>query len=272
MIIVSASSDIGAQMALHWVSLGWDVYGTYRTKSTQCDELESQGIHMISCDLGKSDSVDRAVVELSKMAPRWDVLVLCPGTQLPIGPFMSCDFQEWEASIEVNFTRQLQLVHGLLPSRGYDIKNGPLILFFAGGGTNNATVNYSAYTLSKIALIKACELLDAEIPDTRFSIIGPGWVKTKIHQETLDAGPDLAGKNFQITQKKVTEPLTPMRSVIDCAEWIIQSSKDLISGRNFSVVHDDWGKEHLAKKLKCDTNIYKLRRHGNDYSAKDVNP
>ena len=33
-----------------------------------------------------------------------------------------------------------------------------------------------------------CELLDAEVPDVKFVILGPGWVRTKIHDAVLQAG------------------------------------------------------------------------------------
>ena len=36
-----------------------------------------------------------------------------------------------------------------------------------------------AYTLSKIASIKAVELLDAEVKDTKFTILGPGGLRLK---------------------------------------------------------------------------------------------
>ena len=52
-----------------------------------------------------------------------------------------------------------------------------------------------AYTLSKIASIKAVELLDAE-KDTKFTILGPGWVKTKIHKSTIDQ-PRSSGDNYK---------------------------------------------------------------------------
>ena len=58
------------------------------------------------------------------------------------------------------------------------------ILFFAGGGTNNAVKYYSSYTLSKILLIKFAELLDYE-EKIDISILGPGWINTKIHEATL---------------------------------------------------------------------------------------
>ena len=41
------------------------------------------------------------------------------------------------------------------------------------------------------------------------------------------------------------------------------SEKKVTSGRNFSVVHDSWGKEVLEAELKKNLDMYKLRRKGN---------
>ena len=138
------------------------------------------------------------------------------------------------------------------------------VIFFAGGGTNSAPVNFSAYTASKIALIKLCELLDAETEDCKFSIIGPGWVKTKIHQETLTA--EGAGEDaVQRTREHYSKgEWTSMLSIAECCEWIIQSSKSVVGGRNFSVVHDEWGEENLENTLSGNQDFYKLRRYGNN--------
>ena len=50
----------------------------------------------------------------------------------------------------------------------------------AGGGTNNPFTNYSAYCVSKIALIKMCELIDDEYKNLNVFIIGPGLLKPKL--------------------------------------------------------------------------------------------
>ena len=263
-VVISASSDIGTAMCHRWRVRGWDVFGTYRTKSPAVDSLSDAGVKLVHCDLAQTNSLKLACSELRELSMHWDVLVLCPGAQEPIGLFSDCNFEEWENSIKVNFSSQLRIVHGLLPNRNKANGIGPLVLFFAGGGTNSATINYSAYTISKIALIKITELLDAEIADTRFAIVGPGWVKTKIHQSTLDAG-SKAGDNYDKTRAMLaSEKCTPMEDVLDCCDWIIGSPKEFISGRNFSTVFDLWGSDALALKLIGDSNMYKLRRHGND--------
>ena len=213
-------------------------------------------------------SIHDACSDLRAFCPPWDVLALCPGTQDPVGSFAECNFDEWEESVKVNFTSQTRIVYELLPSRRNNSILGPCVLFFAGGGSNNAPVNYSAYIVSKIALIKMCELLDAEVADTRFVILGPGWVKTTIHESTLKAGMR-AGRNYQRTVEKLAgDECTPMEKVLDCCDWIIESPSELVSGRNFSVVYDKWDSEELAQLLLADSNMYKLRRHGNEIIIK----
>lgn len=267
-IIISASSDIGTAMSRRWLARGWNVLGTYRTMPKGIGELERAGIKLFKCDLLDKESIIDACKKLNENCSKWDVLVLCPGTQDPIGPFIECKFDEWEASIKVNLTSQLRIVHTLLPYRNIGQNIGPCVIFFAGGGTNDAPLNYSAYILSKIGLIKMAELLDAEIKDTRFVIVGPGWVKTKIHESTLRAG-NKAGSNYQRTIERLAgNELTPMEKVIDCCDWIIESPRNIVSGRNFSVMFDMWGTPELIKKLTEEPNMYKLRRYGNDFMVK----
>ena len=269
-IIISASSDIGAALCRRWKAYGREVYGTYRNKSRAVEELTTLGIKLVYCDLLEAESIENACSELRMLVPEWDILVLCPGTQEPVGNFDECKFEEWEKSIQINFTSQMGIVRTLLPYRSSKSPLGPCVLFFAGGGTNSAPVRYSAYTVSKISLIKMCELLDAEIPDTRFAIIGPGWIKTKIHDSTLKAGAK-AGDNYGITLDKLSgNKCTPMEEVLKCLDWIIEKPRELIGGRNFSVVFDMWGTEELENSLLRERDMYKLRRFGNDWNVRNT--
>jgi len=264
-IIISISSDIGAELCNSWASKGWEIFGTYRTNTPILDNLKKQGARLIPCDLSREKEIKKACLKLKSICPKWDALILCTGTQEPIGPFLDNNFKNWKGSVNINLINQLNVVHELLPNRNKKQKTGPCVIFFAGGGTNNATVNYSAYTLSKIALIKMCELLDAEIADTRFTILGPGWVKTKIHRQTLKAAKK-AGENYKKTRDKLSgDECTPMADIVDCCEWVINSSRNIVGGRNLSVVFDMWGSEKLSKKLSADPDMYKLRRYGNDF-------
>jgi len=109
-IIISASSDIGAAMSLRWVSKGWSVSGTYRTDAPLVNSLMSEGVKLIRCDLRDRTSIINACSRLTDERPEWDVLVIAPGTQDPVGPFLELDFDNWEESILVNFTAQMRMI------------------------------------------------------------------------------------------------------------------------------------------------------------------
>lgn len=259
-VIVSISSDIGAALAHRWLDQGWRVWGTCRTRTAETVALEARGAILIDCDLADRESTRRAAQDMSNMARGWDVLVLGSGTLDPIGPFGECEFDAWERSLTVNAVSQLRFVHALLPSKGQDDST---VIFFAGGGTNGAPQCFSAYTAAKILLIKMAELLDADHPDVKSVILGPGWVRTKIHNEVLAAGAH-AGAAFATTQAKLArDDFTSMEQVLDCCDWLVATPRAVVGGRNFSVVHDAWGDPRLAEILLTDPDMYKLRRHGN---------
>lgn len=258
-LIVSASSDIGYHLARHWIESGIEVVGTYRTDSEKVAELKSHGANLMHCDLEDPKSATR-VIEEASLHPI-SRLVLAAGGQDPIGLFAEIDFEEWARSIETNFTSQVRILHGLLARNSLENSR---VLMFAGGGTNNATQRYSAYTLAKIASIKAMELFASEYPKTCFSILGPGWVRTKIHEQTL-RNPIGAGDNYERTVKHLeSDDFFPMKRLMECIDWLFEGSSSAISGRNFSAVHDNWGSVTLTEALEENPDLYKLRRFGND--------
>lgn len=262
-VLVAGSSDIGLALAREWAGSGRSVLATYRTWSAGCEELRGLGVEWLPLSFDRGCDIGDQGRRLIAAATGWDVLVFLSGEQSPVGDFADVPFADWDRSIQVNFLSQLSLLHALLPHRNVRARLGPLVVFFAGGGTNNAVVKYSAYTVSKIGLIKMVELLDAEMPSVRFTIVGPGWVKTKIHETTLNVGA-AAGANFEKTQDMFRGgDWNPMERVVDCCNWLLDQDREVIGGRNFSVVHDAWGAPDLEESLRADPGLYKLRRSGN---------
>jgi len=259
-IILSISSDIGTSLAKDWLMSGHEVAGTYRTWTSNCEELETLGVRLVHCDFSSRNSIGTAAAELVRNS--WDVMVMAAGDQNPIGLFAQVDFDDWSRSLEVNFVGMSRFLHIAIQEQSAHLMRS--VIFFAGGGTNNATERYSGYTISKIASIKMCELLDFEIKDVKFSILGPGWVKTKIHESTLNQQ-NLAGDNFERTQQMVLGgPMTQMSDVIDMCNWLVTQPKSVVGGRNFSLVHDAWRSKGINEWLIEDSNRYKLRRFGNE--------
>ena len=260
-LILSISSDIGTALAEEWHRDGIEVMGTYRTWSDNCKKLKELGIQLVQCDFTDKKSIESAI-SLFVQISHWNVLVLAAGDQNPIGLFKDIIFDNWEKSINANFIGMLRFLHRCLGFQS--TKEMRTVIFFAGGATNSATERYSAYTISKIASTKMCELLDFEMSDTKFTILGPGWVKTKIHKSTIRE-PINSGKNFVRTKEMLRgDQMNPMSKVVECCNWVISQPKEVVGGRNFSVVYDKWGDLKLNNELLQNENLYKLRRFGNN--------
>jgi len=264
-LIVGISSDIGRELALRFNRAGSKVAGTYRNKESLGDF--PAGVALIPCDIWRDQDLEDTVRYYSEFEQKgWDLLVLSVGTLDPIGPFFDSDFNEWSRSVEINSLRQLAALHALHPLR--QVGKPCHIALFAGAGTNGPAPNYSAYCVSKILLIKICELLHDENPDINAFIIGPGIVRTKIHEQTLKAG-EKAGGNLQKVRKFLDTPEAGVShdEVFDCLCWCIESGRDIVGGRNISLVGDSWrnhGKE-LQKKLRLHPDAFRMRRSGNDH-------
>lgn len=261
-VILGVTSDIGRELAARFVADGWAVVGTYRDRAhltglpTACQVFE--------CDVESRRSINEFADACARNAIAWDAVVVAVGTEEPIGPFWDCDEDEWERGIAVNALAPLRILRKLYPLRHASARS--CVIFFSGAGTNSAAPAYSAYCASKIFLIKMCELLDAESDDTSFVIIGPGIVRTKIHEQTLRAL-DRSGANYRkvVEFLRSPQPGTSHDDIYACVQWCIEAGKAAVGGRNISLVYDVWhGGHKLAAALGRDPNLYKLRRFGND--------
>jgi NAD(P)-dependent dehydrogenase (short-subunit alcohol dehydrogenase family) len=259
-IVVGASSDIGLAISRDWLDKGISIIGSYRTHSTALSDIACRFEALLPCDFADPPSIVRFADSIASRKHSWDYLIICPGTMEPIGNFAEVDMEAWCEGFSVNFLASMRVLHALLPLRAHD---SPFVGLFAGGGTNSAPKAFSAYTLAKIALIKAVELIDAEVADLRISILGPGWVQTKIHDETLRCqakAPEAFAETSRRLKKRDFHPLT---RVVECVAWAMAAPKEVVSGRNFSVVHDSWGSDSLTQRLLDDFDMYKLRRANN---------
>lgn len=254
--ICGITSDIGQGIAGLLEQDGWKVLGT-------SSRLSSHNIWKI--DLANSSQISNVIFEENKIKD-WTLLCLFAGTMEPIGSFFECDSKDWERSFYINLFSQLNILKKLWNFRSK--KDQVNVCFLAGGGTNSTFDNYSAYCISKIALIKFVELIASENKKEKFFIIGPGFMDTKIHNETYRAG-DKAGTNLNKTKKLSKGAITSITRLYRNIMWCVNQPIESISGRNFSTVNDPWDtNSDLGEILTSNPEVYKLRRKGLD--AKEV--
>ena len=263
-IIIGISSTIGAALAKNWLLAGYEVIGSYRSYSEKVAQLDSLGASSFPLTFQHNHRLADQIDTRLSLLSGWNVLCLLPATMKPIDPFEECDLDVWFDAFHLNFLSQVELIKRLLPLRTDQDCEAPLVLVFAGSGTNDAPLNTSAYTVSKIALMKMIEILQEETPKVKFVIVGPGWIKAPIHNEMIAAG-QTAGRAFEKTKKKYQcDDFDNLNDVIEFCDWLINAPIEAVGGRNFSVQNDDWKNQALVKSLTANRDLYKLRRFGND--------
>ena len=269
--IAAISSDIGQSMARLYRERGWQVIGTYRDPAYLGSLANDKGVSLIRCDVTKAEEVDAVARHLADRDARWDMFIGAVGQLSPIGPFFDSERDEWLQSLYLNGSAQLALLHAV--HRFRRARPHARVAFLVGGAINRAFINYSAYSLGKLALVKFCELIHEECSDIHAIAVGTGWVATKIHQQTIAAA-DRAGDNLARTEQFLSgrEQGTSVADVMACIDWCFSQERDLTGGRNFSVVHDPWhdGGSALADQLRRDNGKFKLRRHADAATAKSA--
>ena len=257
-IIISISSDFGHSLASYYLKFN-KIIGTYRKTNSDLKSIsKNNNLVLKKVNLTNKNSVINFCNYILEYHKDWTHIIFCNGYLNPVQKFTKVKFENWNNSIQVNFISISNILNSILKNN----KKKRKILFFAGGGTNNAVKYYSSYTLSKILLIKFAELLDYEEKKIDISILGPGWINTKIHEATLKSKIKKF-KNKAITKKNIYKNnKNDLRKLNLCVDWMFKHSSK-ISGRNISLKFDKWGSQSLLLRLKKDKNLYKLRRYKN---------
>jgi NAD(P)-dependent dehydrogenase (short-subunit alcohol dehydrogenase family) len=144
----------------------------------------------------------------------WDLIVFALGTMRPIGKFAECDVGDWLAAIDSNALSLLTRLHHLYPARN----PGAQVCFFSGPNPHKPNPFYSAYDASKALLINAAKNINAE--GLKCFVLGPGYVPTKIHQQTIAAGVP----NERLARAMANdEPGTPLEKIYACLRWCMDN-------------------------------------------------
>lgn len=260
--ISSITSDIGLHCARRYTAEGFEVYGTYRSTKLLPELSFVPEERLYFADLRDPASVDKAGESFLAAGKKWSAFMSCAAQPGPQNPFFESDFGAWSESVHVNAIEQIRQLHVIGNAME---EKGACAVFYAGPATNSAVKGFSALALSKIMLIKMCELLAAENPDLNVFIVGPGWTRTKTHYDVIN-DPTVSREKYEETLKFLESGAgTSLDEIYDCIKWLSEQEPTVASGRNFSVVHDCWGDDELAEQLRRDSDMYKLRRHGNGW-------
>jgi NAD(P)-dependent dehydrogenase (short-subunit alcohol dehydrogenase family) len=226
------------------------------------DELSviSPEVLALSADVTSETEIQKLVAATLDRFSQIDILVNNAGVYGPIGPAWENDSTEWRETVMTNLVGAFLVCRAVVPLL-IRARRGKIVNI-SGGGAATPFPRFTAYAASKAALVRFTETLALELKEHNVQVnaVAPGFVVTRLHQQTLEAG-ERAGADFlkktheQIAQGGV-DPSIPAQLVA----FLASDRADRITGKFFSSVWDDWANcgTHLAEIESTD--VYTLRR------------
>lgn len=226
-------------------------------------ELRAVGVEVeaVVCDVADDDSVRDLVDGAIEGQGRVDVLVNNAGIYGPIGPLADNDIEAWCRTIDVNLLGVMRVTRRVLPHMM--TRGGGVILNLSGGGATGPKPGYSAYAASKTAVVRLTEVLAHELAphSIRVNAIAPGFIPTRLHEETLEAG-RLAPDHDKVRAKLEGGGDDP-RLAAELATFLASEKAARITGRLISSVWDDWGELEGSGEELEGSDLFTLRRIDN---------
>lgn len=188
-------------------------------------------------DVTAPGAAQRAIAEVEATFGPLELLVNNAGIAGPLGPLWESDGDAWWSAMEVNLRAPLEWSRAALAGMAAR-RRGRIINVASGAGT--MTIPYfSAYVTSKTALIRASELLAAEVAEYGISVfsIEPGTVRTALAEQALQS---MEGKRWLPWFKRIFDEgrdVTPERGVqLVCV--LASGRADELSGRFLTIADD----------------------------------
>lgn len=217
--------------------------------------------HTYRCvDVGKSGAVEEMAHDLNEQMASLDGVVNCAGVYGPIGPTDVVDVAEFAAAVQVNLLGTFHVCHYLLPL----LKKAPRgkIVNFSGGGAAGPFPNYSAYSISKVGVVRLTENMALELKADGVDVnaVAPGFVVTRLHEQTLQAGGKAGEAFLQKTKDQIASGGVPADAAAKLTVFLLSAQSDGITGKFIAAPWDPWQGEAFQDRLRNELDFAVLRR------------
>lgn len=271
-ILTGAGRGIGRAIAEVCAKEGADLCLVSRTESELDETLNlikqfSKNSFYTVLNISDEESVEKSVCSMIDKLGTIDVLINNAGIQMPIGQYFQNNIGDWKKNIEINLFGTANMIYFVLPEM---IKNKKgKIINMSGGGSTSPRPNFSAYAVSKTAIVRFTENLALELKEFNIDVnaVSPGAINTKMLDEVIQAR-ELSGNEYEdsINRKRKggNDPGI-------AAELICFLSSDLsndITGKLISAQWDDWRNLEFQEMLRINEDFGTLRRIDNKNFSK----
>jgi 3-oxoacyl-[acyl-carrier protein] reductase len=220
-----------------------------------------QKVEWIRADVSKGSDVEAIRDRALSTFGRVDILVNNAGVYGPIGPFEEVDWEEWCNAVNINLFGTMAMSRAIVPvmkQQGYG-----KIINLSGGGATAPLPRFTAYAASKAALVRLTETIAIELAPYHIDVnaIAPGALNTRLLDQVLEAGPDLAGDDFyRRSLKQHEEGGASLELAAELALFLAAKESDGISGRLISAPWDDWRNFPSYRQRIEESDVFTLRR------------
>ncbi len=175
----------------------------------------------------------------------------------PIGALEDIPPVELSRTIEINLVGTMLALHNAIPRLR---RTDGRAVTFSGGGATSPLPRYDAYAVSKAAVVRLTENVAAR-GDVEVNAVAPGFVATRMHEGTLQAGAQAAGVAYhEHTRSQLQAGGFPAQEAAELVCFLLSDEAAGISGRLLSAQWDPWREEQFRARLRSEPELATLRR------------
>jgi NAD(P)-dependent dehydrogenase (short-subunit alcohol dehydrogenase family) len=262
-IVTGGYGGIGRHLSIALLNSGYHVIVLGRSRSKfddVFDDIDSNKmLEFFRVDVSDKMDVESFYSHVIKYKMSSLALINAAGIQSPIGAFADNSVDEWEKSIAVNLMGTGNMIRGSLPLFKH-LRSGKIINF-SGGGATGPRPYFSAYAVTKTALVKLTEILAIELMEYSIDInaVAPGAINTDMLNQIIESGQS-AGKEYDLAIERRNSGGESPRKIVELCNFLISQKSTGITGRLISAIWDDYSNSRFISRLKTDPDFCRLRR------------
>lgn len=264
-IVTGAGRGIGKAIALAFAREGASVVAVSRTFTEVTEtarEVQALGGRALpmKVDVSSREEVENMVSSAMHQFEKLDILVNNAGVQPPIGPITENDPDQWWKTVTINLGGTFLCSRSVLPVM-MKRRQGKIINL-SGGGATSPRPYFTAYAVSKTAVVRLTETLAEEVREYNIQVnaIAPGAVNTRMLEEIIAAGEIGGARALDGAKRQLETGGTPPEKAAALAVFLASDESNGLSGRLISAVWDDWKGMAAQVEEIMTSELYTLRR------------